>query len=1121
MFPLSCKLYKDRKIGKSSRFFHNPFKFYKEELDNFYEEVDRMRCCFLFLCVLHSGCLNEAILMENADSDDFSRTLKIIFSNFRLDSKMSPKRILDILDTLLNTYLKKKNGQYYVIHDRLFDFLCYYFGQRYQSLVISYSDSEIIRDRTLLKSLETSLQNFIETTPQEFTILIDKKYENEYIERLIQDMLSGYIDDVLYNHQVGHKDFRDRLLIHLQELDDDDVTVTCVLSEFVLDENERTSQLLPLNFACKYGYRELFNFFLSKTKDVNAYEGNNIPLITACRKGDKYMTGLLLEKGADVNQTDALGCSPLLWSCVDGNLDIIRMLLSKGADIDNMDDNSKSSPLVWVCCGEFLWLRASRDLGGKICSSSHANEFAAFVVENINDQFCTHEHFIETCITILTIGHLKGRMHAKEQLLKDTPQDFESTLSKGMEIIKGEEIENNDDSLTGKNTNNQTQPFIEIMNLFLDRGVDIDKPSKGGLTAFAFACIVGINKDSQSINYLLSKGACVNIHDINGIYPLHFVIGNEREDLVKLLIKNNALINCHGLSPLVSAINTKNVSIVNILITHKADINIRLENGSTLLHYAIQFDNANLINTLLKAGISVNCEDRQGNTPLIDAVRYGLEKICVILIKEGANVNTSNDDKETPLMLAIDEENISIVNILIEQGADINIRSTHGSTLLHYAIQFNNADLINTLLKAGISVNCEDGQGNTPLMIAAHYSLANIADILIKEGAKVDTCNNNGTSLLMIASSNNDVDILEMIKTKKEQYQKYQTIEPLFSACINDNQEVASLLLQTNCDINIPRENGNTCLFEASDKGLESMVSLLIEKGAKVNTSNNAGDTPLTVASTKGHTAIVRLLITAKGDMYQSNKNGESSPILACLHNHLEVVKVFLDNGWNIESVEMKTKQTCLSVASCNGNDKIVAYLVEQGADVNSQSNIGNTPLTLAASKNHLNIVQILIEHKADVNIRNEKGSTSLSLASSKGFDEIVACLIEHEANVNTQSNIGTTPLMLAASKGHFNIVKKLIVSKADVNIQNDKGSTCLSLASSKGFDNIVTYLIDQKASINTANSDGDSPLMLASKNGHISTVKKLLENGAKADIKNKDLARIFLNKKTWRNDNE
>ncbi|CAG2205155.1 unnamed protein product [Mytilus edulis] len=205
-------------------------RFLKTELDSFNNKDGVLRCCSLFLCVIHGGSLNHDKLMDETESE-FYRTLKATFEAFDINQSISRKEVLDNLDTHLNIYLKKKDGQYSVLHHRLLDFLFYYFGQRYQQLIINFADSEMIRDRTVLQSLDI--------IPQEFTILIDGQNETDYIQRLVNDMLSDHINDVLYNHQMIHKDFRSKLVSHLQKLNDDDLTVTYVFSSIILKQTEK------------------------------------------------------------------------------------------------------------------------------------------------------------------------------------------------------------------------------------------------------------------------------------------------------------------------------------------------------------------------------------------------------------------------------------------------------------------------------------------------------------------------------------------------------------------------------------------------------------------------------------------------------------------------------------------------------------------------------------------------------------------------------------------------------------------------------------------------------------------------------------------------------------------
>ena len=117
-----------------------------------------------------------------------------------------------------------------------------------------------------------------------------------------------------------------------------------------------------------------------------------------------------------------------------------------------------------------------------------------------------------------------------------------------------------------------------------------------------------------------------------------------------------------------------------------------------------------------------------------------------------------------------------------------------------------------------------------------------------------------------------------------------------------------------------------------------------------------------------------------------------------------------------------------------SGNEKIVKYLVEHGADVNKEDKDGKTPLFGACWEGHENIVKYLVEHRANVNEEDEDGRTPLFEACRKGNENIVKYLVEHGADVNKEDKDGKTPLLTARRKGNENIVKYLVEHGAGVN---------------------------------------------------------------------------------------
>ena len=72
-------------------------------------------------------------------------------------------------------------------------------------------------------------------------------------------------------------------------------------------------------------------------------------------------------------------------------------------------------------------------------------------------------------------------------------------------------------------------------------------------------------------------------------------------------------------------------------------------------------------------------------------------------------------------------------------------------------------------------------------------------------------------------------------------------------------------------------------------------------------------------------------------------------------------------------------------------------------------------------------------------------------------------------------------------------------------------GSTPLIVHSSAGNKEVVQALIEEKANVNVQDDDGWSALMIASRVGHIDVVRALIYAGAIPDLKNKEVAWIFL----------
>jgi len=74
----------------------------------------------------------------------------------------------------------------------------------------------------------------------------------------------------------------------------------------------------------------------------------------------------------------------------------------------------------------------------------------------------------------------------------------------------------------------------------------------------------------------------------------------------------------------------------------------------------------------------------------------------------------------------------------------------------------------------------------------------------------------------------------------------------------------------------------------------------------------------------------------------------------------------------------------------------MVTLLVDEGADVNSRNEKGQTPLHFAVLFDHIEKAELLINAGADVNAKDKSDRTPLDIAVDRGYTEIVELLRKH-----------------------------------------------------------------------------------------------------------------------------
>ncbi|KAE8141014.1 ankyrin repeat-containing domain protein [Aspergillus pseudotamarii] len=192
-------------------------------------------------------------------------------------------------------------------------------------------------------------------------------------------------------------------------------------------------------------------------------------------------------------------------------------------------------------------------------------------------------------------------------------------------------------------------------------------------------------------------------------------------------------------------------------------------------------------------------------------------------------------------------------------------------------------------------------------------------------------------------------------------------------------------------------------------------------------------------------------------------------------------------------------QRTPLSRASSMGQQVIVKWLIENGAELDSKDRFGQTPLSYAVANGH----------EAVLNSQDANDMTPLLYAASNG----------HEAILNSQDANDMTPLLYAASNGHEAICKLLLESGAEVNLQDEAGNTPLARAAACGHEGIVKVLLAvDRIDADRRDAFGRTPLILAILDDQLAIVRVLLKSGrvnvnALDDEKRTPLLLLLLNK--------
>lgn len=224
----------------------------------------------------------------------------------------------------------------------------------------------------------------------------------------------------------------------------------------------------------------------------------------------------------------------------------------------------------------------------------------------------------------------------------------------------------------------------------------------------------------------------------------------------------------------------------------------------------------------------------------------------------------------------------------------------------------------------------------------------------------------------------------------------------------------------------------------------ERWIDALVVRGASISSIDKRfGATPLHIACVKNMQSLAKKLIKLGASIDARDHHGYSPLHYAAIKDSKDVTDVLLAHikGLSNSSYHIDARNhynvTPLMISLKQGSLLVALRLMQAGASVNSQNELGSTPLHYAIA--------------ADV--------FGTQVARMAFINELLQC----DAHVQIVDSYNNTSLHIAASKGLLTVVK-LLVSYCDINAVNKSNHTSLALARKMGHKEVVDYLIEQGA---------------------------------------------------------
>lgn len=397
---------------------------------------------------------------------------------------------------------------------------------------------------------------------------------------------------------------------------------------------------------------------------------------------------------------------------------------------------------------------------------------------------------------------------------------------------------------------------LDGVKLLMEKGAKVNDHAASGASSLMLAVESG---NLELVKYLVSKKAPLNEYErIYGETALIWAIINRQPEMAKFLILEGAQVNATEInrySPLMFACDLGNLELVELLVYRGADVNARDKNGKTALMHIPPLDgNIDIVRFLTgySPGLAehtqyIDIQSFQGYIALSHASKQGDLDFLIYIIENRKNKEV---DYITSLLYAAENNHLNIVKYLLEnQHVKVDIRSSRGETALIFAASKNHLEIVKYLVNKHADMEIRQSDGRNALLLAIINGATETSKYLINKGALLNVMDDPPITYDGEAAS------------------------ALMYACMEENMEIAKLLVASGADVNLRNDQGNDALLVSINHNRFELAEYLISFGAHVNTKNNKGFTPLMLACSKGNLTLTQMIVNRGAIINMINKD--------------------------------------------------------------------------------------------------------------------------------------------------------------------------------------------------------------------------------------------------------